>query len=230
MPEEFTINCKNCSTQFAKRENEAAVRHKRRIFCSRKCSKEYRKNSKDDGVSMRKCGVCHEWKQYSEYHKAAVGKLHIYCKICALRKAKEYSCRNKNEISKRCAQRRNVMSTKFKYLATCAKERGKKYGGYDIDADFLNHLWRIQNGKCFYSGIPMTNLNGYGRGTVKEIRSNVSLDRIDSERGYFKDNVVLCCDIVNRMKLNMSPLDFYNIIEIIHNYKKANGVFVAKAI
>lgn len=44
------------------------------------------------------------------------------------------------------------------------------------------------------------------------------IDRINSNKGYEKDNCVSCCPICNRMKLDLSLEDFYAHIEKI--YKK----------
>jgi hypothetical protein len=53
---------------------------------------------------------------------------------------------------------------------------------------------------CYYTGIPLTtDANQY---------NTVSLDRMDSTKGYVKGNVALCCEIVNRMKQELSCDDF----------------------
>lgn len=43
------------------------------------------------------------------------------------------------------------------------------------------------------------------------------IDRIDSSHGYTKDNIVTCCKICNKMKMDMS-LD--NFIEQIYKIKE----------
>jgi hypothetical protein len=59
----------------------------------------------------------------------------------------------------------------------------------------------------------MTYLMGKGR-----IYTNVSVDRIDSNKGYLKDNVQLVCMVINQMKsdLNLDELKYY-CQEIIKN-------------
>lgn len=46
---------------------------------------------------------------------------------------------------------------------------------------------------------------------------NISVDRIDSSKGYTKDNVQLVCDIVNRMKLDLNMSKFVELCKIIYN-------------
>ncbi len=58
-------------------------------------------------------------------------------------------------------------------------------------------LWEKQKGQCFYSGEEMT-FNAGNKYTT------VSLDRVDSSKGYAVDNIVLCCAFVNRMKNDVS--------------------------
>lgn len=50
------------------------------------------------------------------------------------------------------------------------------------------------------------------------IYTNVSVDRIDSNKGYLKDNVQLVCMVINQMKsdLNLDELKYY-CQEIIKN-------------
>lgn len=68
-----------------------------------------------------------------------------------------------------------------------------------LDSDFLNELYKKQRGLCAISGVEMTYEQRGGR-----CPSNISLDRIDSSKGYTKDNVQLVCHIVNTMKMQYS--------------------------
>jgi len=43
-----------------------------------------------------------------------------------------------------------------------------------------------------------------------------SIDRIDSDRGYVKDNVILVCNIVNQMKLEKPNEEFLTFIKQIY--------------
>lgn len=53
---------------------------------------------------------------------------------------------------------------------------------------------------CFYTGLPLD--------FMVNSPTLVSLDRVDSNGGYTKENVVFCCAIVNQMKLEMSVDQF----------------------
>ena len=69
----------------------------------------------------------------------------------------------------------------------------------DIDAEFLKALLEEQGGLCAISGIPLTFVKGKGH-----IPTNASIDRMDSQKGYTKDNVQLVAHQVNTMKSNLS--------------------------
>lgn len=56
--------------------------------------------------------------------------------------------------------------------------------------------------------------------TLKRNQQNtISLDRIDSKKGYIHGNVVICQQIVNKMKSNLSESDFLNFCRKIVDNK-----------
>ena len=76
---------------------------------------------------------------------------------------------------------------------------------YDIDFDFLQKLWNIQNGKCAVTGLQM-DLNS---GTIYKKNSFiVSVDRKNSSLGYTKDNIQLVCFAVNQIKSDFTDEEF----------------------
>lgn len=71
-------------------------------------------------------------------------------------------------------------------------------------------LWNKQNGKCYYSGLEMSH-----KTNDKLI---FSIDRIDSDKGYNINNIVLCCLIFNTMKLNYSQSEFIEYCKLVANH------------
>jgi hypothetical protein len=65
-----------------------------------------------------------------------------------------------------------------------------------ITTEEVVDVFNKQNGKCYYTNYPLEishrNKTPY----------SLSIDRIDSNKGYTIDNIVLCCSIVNRMKMD----------------------------
>lgn len=91
-----------------------------------------------------------------------------------------------------------------KYLAshqeirmfTTAKHRARKC---NIDFTILVEDLEIPS-YCPLLGLPITNIYGKGRQ-----QTNASLDRIDSSKGYTKDNIQIISDLANRMKQDATP-------------------------
>lgn len=42
------------------------------------------------------------------------------------------------------------------------------------------------------------------KGYSNNLKTSMTVDKIDSSKGYIKDNIVLCCSIVNKIKQNLS--------------------------
>lgn len=103
---------------------------------------------------------------------------------------------------------RNTLEGKFKDLLSKCKSRSqKKNFEFDLTFDFLMGLWHGQDGKCAVSKLNMTSESG----KRKEEGVNpfvVSIDRINSNKGYIMDNVHLVCFAVNQMKSNFSEEQF----------------------
>lgn len=86
----------------------------------------------------------------------------------------------------------------------------------DFDKEYLRELWVSQGQKCAISGVEMTTVFYSGR-----TPSNMSVDRIDSSKGYIKDNVQLVCMAVNQMKSDLTTEELlYYCKRIIDNYGK----------
>jgi len=77
----------------------------------------------------------------------------------------------------------------------------------------LLELWHRQNGKCFYTGRDMTLNGGYHKDD-----SAATVDRIEPNEGYIKDNIVLCTAIVNRVKQNLSISELFTLLDEIRNH------------
>lgn len=48
------------------------------------------------------------------------------------------------------------------------------------------------------------------------IPTNVSVDRIDSKKGYTRDNVQLVCMAINQMKSDLDNNTFYNLCKAVY--------------
>jgi hypothetical protein len=136
------------------------------------------------------CSKCQEVKPISEFllnrRNAKYPYRLSYCNRCRLNQVNR-SLRTSIErfLRDRCARLRR----------RCAQEGVH----IDIDAAYLISLYRRQEGKCFYTDIPME------WDQAKGLRRHaLSIDKITPAHGYVKGNVVLCVARVNTIKSDVS--------------------------
>lgn len=102
-----------------------------------------------------------------------------------------------------------VLNHKLRYAKnTCQKMKRD----FSIDAEHLMEIYDKQKGLCYYSNLPMHD----------KLCSpwTVSIDRVDSNAGYTAGNIVLCCAIINSMKLDLTVEEFKKYIKLIHENRK----------
>ena len=140
------------------------------------------------------------------------------CKKCILTGAKDkYS--NLSESEKKCyikKQNKWQDDNFLKYRLLSAKSRAKsKNIEFDLDIEFLENIIKKQENKCYYSGIELQfkRLGPY----------TASIDRLNSSKGYTKDNITFVIGAVNTMKNDLSEEEFFKIIKSV--YKKQNQKF-----
>lgn len=132
------------------------------------------------------------------------------CKDC---KREQYNKRKNQNRGKKDLNR--ILLERFLGL----KERSKsKNLEVSITIEDLRNLWILQNGKCALSGINMTYIFNKGR-----TFTNVSIDRVDSKKGYTKDNIQLVCMVVNQMKSDLSKEELINFCKNIIEYNESKN-------
>lgn len=153
----------------------------------------------------QECVDCKEHKSASEFFGPfnSIEKCKVYKSRC-------YACSRKLRTLNRENTLRNGSIEDFmKGELLVAKDRTKKRGKnheFDITLDFLMELLEKQDGLCAVSGIKMLTTTHRDE-CPEDMRVNpnkLSIDRIDSKRGYTQDNVQLVCCWVNLMKLDVS--------------------------
>lgn len=89
-----------------------------------------------------------------------------------------------------------------------------------VTPDLLMEMWKTQDGKCAVTGVQLTHVQGQGF----RIWTNVTLDRINPDLGYTKDNIRLVCRAVNYMKAAMTDQDMVKWAKAILNGPVAQGL------
>jgi len=148
---------------------------------------------------LAKCIQCKEVKSYTKDNWTILSK-HVKtkwpgftCKVCQRKRRRKVD---------------SSLEGRLRKLMHDAKLRAKaKHLAIDIDEGFILELLRLQNSKCFYIKRELT--------PVANNWNTMSLDRKDPNAGYTKDNLVICCDIINRMKSYLNVPDFISLAKLI---------------
>lgn len=129
--------------------------------------REFYKKNKEEILSKRKV--------YYENNKEKIYKIQ-----------KNYSEKNKEYIKKyrKKYREKNI----YKYCISNAKKRNKQL---DYDESYLIELFKKQNGRCFWTNLKMIEKGSHNN------PFQISVDRLDNNKTYAKDNIVLCCLMIN---------------------------------
>lgn len=160
--------------------------------------------------TLYKCTCCKEWlpeTKFSNDSSNLHGNRGGRCSQCKNCQRKKYYAERQRLLKDDFAAFRYKMQQALK----SAKRRAKMHNRYcDIDIEYLFYIWQQQNGKCALTGIPMTYKFYEGR-----VNSNLSIDRIDSTKGYTKDNIQLVCMAANQMKNDLPQEEFLNMCKLV---------------
>jgi hypothetical protein len=114
--------------------------------------------------------------------------------------------------SKECKKKQNK-SDYYHYLKQIEKRAIKINKEFNLDENFIKELLEVkQKNRCNYSNIE---IRIYDKNAKKSLNNSASLDRIDSQKGYTKDNVHWVCLGINYMKLNYSDEETHKLLRLI---------------
>jgi hypothetical protein len=169
---------------------------------------------------IKLCSKCGLEKPLAQFNKDRTKRLGVssQCKPCASQTASEYYTKNSEKIRSRITSYSHSYVPKYyrdrlsrlKNLLTKARLRTKKDFDPSLTPKDLDELWIDQEGQCALSGLPLS--------IEANQSTTVSLDRIDSTKGYMRGNLQLVTAVVNRMKQEFSQEDFLQMCETITNY------------
>lgn len=140
--------------------------------------------------------ICTIHDEIAVWHKNNARKLggQWACRVCQ---------RNKSRGQRRAwkTDHTDPFTYNLKRAFTAAKHHSKKIGRvFSIDFDAVLRMWEGQDGKCAITCVPME----YLPGNRERNQHKVTMDRIDSSRGYEPGNVWLICEWANRAKTDMT--------------------------
>ncbi len=116
---------------------------------------------------------------------------------------------NRDIRCKKCErEKRLVYYNKYPLKAIFLARKSKLRSNdkvFSISFKELEEIYKNQNGRCWYTGIPLE----------KGKMGGISMDRFNNEVGYTAENVRLCFADINRMKSNINYQKFIHLVSSI---------------
>jgi|TARA_R110002153_G_C13178881_1_gene484884 hypothetical protein len=162
----------------------------------------------------KKCKICKKTKKLSEFYidRKYTYNLKKHCKSCA-------DSQNKNYLKKTIRYGYNwqkfIISNikKSNSIARLSEKYDKDFNleaMSEITIDFLTKLKEKQNNKCNWFGVDIDfSRNDWLR--------SPSLDRLDNDKGYTRDNVVLTCRSANLARNKSTVEEMGNFLSELKN-------------
>jgi len=165
----------------------------------------------------KRCIRCGKWKSIREFRSTRK-----ICKVChseVVKKGKE-DFKAKTGHAYSTWARGKTLTQYLNDLLKQTRCRAARNGQEcQLTVEWVMGLYQQQEGKCALSGREMTRIVGEGR-----VLTNISIDRIDSSKGYVSDNVQLVCCIVNWAKNNLNQAEFIAFCcDIVALHRKENS-------
>lgn len=138
------------------------------------------------------CKRCGKRRKAAEFHRDKTRKdgLRTWCKSCT----NEYH-RDRVEA--------DPLGEFIRSLVGSARARSKaKKMDFSLTAECVAEMYEAQAGRCSVTGIEMSYIRYDGKHAT-----NLSIDRINNDRGYTPDNIRLVCSNVNRMRGQWSDVE-----------------------
>jgi len=130
---------------------------------------------------------------------------------------------------------RGYLLDRWYNLTSRVNRKNRKKVSLDITRKEFFELWeehkKHHGWNCAYTGKLMTRTRSMnelnltskdllsGKNSLQKVRTNMSVDRIDSDKGYTKDNITFCTWDFNDRKGNISVADIRCILELIESRK-----------
>ena len=159
----------------------------------------------------KQCGKCGMIKSDDDFYKTQRGNR---CKECILLNTREY--KRKKRLN---PEHRKVESVKQKerrtrlWQNTLIHDSKHRKIENTLTVEDINEMFSNQNGLCYWFKIPLIPSNN------SKHPQQPSLDRLDGNKGYTKDNVVLTCYSANIGRNNNDVETWKKFLSLLFNSK-----------
>lgn len=164
-----------------------------------------------NGVEHKWCSSCSKWVPIADFNISRENwdGMNGHCRLCS-------SVRHRQRASR--SLERNPLLYIFNGIKKSSRQRRISFA---ITFDEIKRRFDFQEQRCFYTGMPMT--------FTPNDPNKVSIDRLDSSKGYEPNNIVLCSKRINAMKNDMSVEEFLGVVSAISGWTEARKSFERQA-
>ena len=155
-------------------------------------------------MDKRLCTLCKKELPLDQFEQYPSGSCRRQCE----------PCRMQHKQRKRHMVMQQSHEAYLKNLYSKLKSTRKKTHPWSLVPDDLINIWVKQAGKCAVSGVALTHHRD-GSGVTE---FNASIDRINNEQGYSRDNVRLVAYRINIMRHTLSTDMFWWWIKTVHDH------------
>ena len=155
----------------------------------------------------KQCSKCGEVKSDNDFYKSQRG---VKCKECILLDTREYKRRKRLDPEHR--KKEGVLQKERRvrlWQNTLINDSKHRKIENTITVDDINEMMEKQNGLCYWFNVPLNPSNN------DKHPQQPSLDRLDRNKGYTKDNVVLTCYSANIGRNENSVEEWESFIKIL---------------
>ena len=168
-------------------------------------------------METKQCTTCKDIKSTNDfYFDKHDQRYHSSCKLCCKNRTNKWI-----KILSESTDPNDILKfTIYKILQSTRSNAKAKHIPCDINLESLTLLYNKQQGKCYYTGTPMSlRSNGH----LDRDPLLISLDRLNSNEGYTLTNTVLCCWGSNALKGWHPETMLYNTLKTLYENCHALG-------
>ena len=159
---------------------------------------------------QKQCSICGEIKTTDDFYKSQRGSK---CKECLLNITRKYKRQKRQNLEFRELESLKQKERRVRLWQNTLINDSKRGKEHTLTVDDINELYEKQNGLCFWFNVPLIPSN------CSKHPQQPSLDRLDQNKGYIKDNVVLTCYSAN-IGRNENNLEIWkNFISLLFDKK-----------
>jgi hypothetical protein len=160
-------------------------------------------------IMDKQCSICGLVKNKDSFYESQRGSK---CKDCVLKITREYKRKKRKDSEFKKIESQKQKERKVRLWQNDLIHKTKRNGvEHNLTIEFINELYEKQNGLCYWFKIPL--IPSYH----KKFPQQPSLDRLDTTKGYTKDNVVLTCYSANIGRNENSVESWENFLKILFN-------------